>query len=205
MSTASRKPPPATPTTPPAGHRERLLEALATSIRETGFAGTKVADVVRLARTSRRTFYEHFEDREAAYLALNQAIGEMLLEQIERAVDPAVPLPEQIDQAIDTYIEMLGVDPALTVSWSRELPALGEAGAEWRRRSLEQFAELCMRLVNTEDNRRAGIPPVSRDAAALLCAGLGELVVLAAERGEDLEKLAPVAKAVFKAVLAPGG
>jgi AcrR family transcriptional regulator len=187
-----------------AGPRERLLEALAASIREKGFARTMVADVVRLARTSRRTFYEHFADREAAYLALCQVIGEMLLEQIERAVDADAPVGEQIDQAIDSYIEALAADPAMTVSWSRELPALGERGAAWRRRSLEQFAEQCVRLINTERNRRAGVPPVSMEAAVLLCGGLGETIVRAVERGDDLEQLAPVAKSAFRAVLAPG-
>lgn len=160
-----------------------------------------VADVVRLARTSRRTFYEHFEDREAAYLALSEVMGELLLERIERAVDPTSPPAEQIDQAIDSYIETLGLDPALTVSWSRELPALGERGAAWRRGSLERFAALCVRLVNTEQNLRAGMTPVSMDAAVLLCAGLSEMVVRAVEHGDDVERLAPVAKAVFKAVL----
>jgi AcrR family transcriptional regulator len=43
-------------------HRERLIAAMAASVEERGYADTTVADVVRIARTSRRTFYQHFQD-----------------------------------------------------------------------------------------------------------------------------------------------
>jgi AcrR family transcriptional regulator len=46
--------------TTPAEFRGRLLEGMAAAIRETGYRDATVADVVRHARTSRRTFYEHF-------------------------------------------------------------------------------------------------------------------------------------------------
>src|SRR3954468_2438457 len=40
--------------------RRRLLDALAASIAEKGYQNTTIADIVRGARTSRRTFYENF-------------------------------------------------------------------------------------------------------------------------------------------------
>ncbi|MGV0624231.1 helix-turn-helix domain-containing protein, partial [Mycobacterium kansasii] len=40
--------------------RLRLLDGLATSITERGYRASTVADVVRCARTSKRTFYDHF-------------------------------------------------------------------------------------------------------------------------------------------------
>ena len=45
--------------------RQRLIDALAASITDVGYSATTVADIVRRARTSRRTFYENFTDREA--------------------------------------------------------------------------------------------------------------------------------------------
>src|SRR6201992_4490121 len=60
----------------PAGPRERLIAAMATSIEEKGYRDTTVADVVRIARTSRRNFYEHFADRQACFLALFDATNE---------------------------------------------------------------------------------------------------------------------------------
>src|SRR5262249_60695274 len=48
----------------------RLIEGLAACIRTRGYADTTVADIVREARTSRRTFYEHFADRQECLVAL---------------------------------------------------------------------------------------------------------------------------------------
>ncbi len=50
--------------------RVRLEAALAVSGREKGLAATTIADVARLAGTSKRTFYEHFTDKEECFLAL---------------------------------------------------------------------------------------------------------------------------------------
>ena len=40
--------------------RVRLLDGLATSIGERGYRASTVADIVRHARTSKRTFYDQF-------------------------------------------------------------------------------------------------------------------------------------------------
>ena len=45
--------------------RGRLLEGMAAAVRERGFRDATVADVVRHAHTSRRTFYEYFPDKQA--------------------------------------------------------------------------------------------------------------------------------------------
>ena len=62
--------------------RERLIQGLATSIRERGFRDTTIADVVRHARTSRRTFYVEFVSKEECYVALLDALNEALRVQI---------------------------------------------------------------------------------------------------------------------------
>src|SRR5438270_9202713 len=90
-----------------AGHRERLIAAMASSIEIKGYRETTVADVVRLARTSRRTFYEHFEDREACFLALFDATNDTTMEEIAAAVSPEHSLERQVDEALDAYIENL--------------------------------------------------------------------------------------------------
>src|SRR5687768_12356230 len=51
------------------GHRRRLLDGLAACIRERGYPDTTVADIVRAARTSRRTFYAQFADRQECLVA----------------------------------------------------------------------------------------------------------------------------------------
>ena len=68
---AQSSPPDATARGPPRrGHRARLTGGLAAAIAEKGYAAVTIADVVRHARVSKRTFYEHFADKEACFLAL---------------------------------------------------------------------------------------------------------------------------------------
>src|SRR6201985_1732824 len=101
----------------PTGHRERLIAAMATSIEEKGFRDTTVADVVRIARTSRRNFYEHFDDREACFLALFDATNAVMMGQTAAAVDPEASLDTQVDAAVDAYIDNACEQPALYPSF----------------------------------------------------------------------------------------
>ena len=51
-------------------HRLRLLEGFAAAVSERGYAATTIAHIVEHARVSKRTFYEHFADKEECFLAL---------------------------------------------------------------------------------------------------------------------------------------
>jgi AcrR family transcriptional regulator len=64
--------------------RRRVILAMADVVCERGLEGTTVADVVRRARVSRRTFYDLFEDRDDAFLAAFE-------EGVRRAQGRAVP------------------------------------------------------------------------------------------------------------------
>ena len=66
----------AAPTQP---FRRRLLDGLAASIEERGYRETTVADIVRCARTSKRTFYDYFPTKEACFVELLSANNEELV------------------------------------------------------------------------------------------------------------------------------
>lgn len=182
-------------------HRDRLIAGLAASIRERGYRETTITDVVRHARTSRRSFYEQFEDRDACFLALFDALHELLVTHVAATVDPSAPWEEQVDRALGAYLDAIAAEPQLTVSFVRELPALGEVGSARQRAVLESFAALVMRLVDTGEMRRGGVEPVSLETALMLVGGLRELLVYVVESGGDEARLLPVASDVFKSVL----
>ena len=186
-----------------AGYRERLVAALAESIDAKGYNATTVADVVRIARTSRRTFYEHFADREACFLALFEQTNEQTMRALEAAVNPEAPPEEQVDRALDSYLESVTTRPALHLSFVRELPGLGPEGAARRRAVIERFAELLVALV--ESGRRAhpelDARPLQIDTAVIIVGGLGELMVLASQQGRDVRELRRSAGEAVKAIL----
>src|SRR4051794_26763215 len=177
-------------------HRERLLEGLAQSIREKGLAETQITDIVRHARASRRTFYQHFPDKESCFVELGEELSQLVLDQVAGAIDRAAPWPQQIDQAIDTYLGLLAADPAMTLTFSSR--TLGPRVVSVQRDGIERYAELLVELAGT-----AGIDPLSLDKAVMLVGGLHEMIIRAVARGESVESLGPVAKDVLKRALAP--
>lgn len=188
----------------PAGHRERLIAAMAVSIADQGYRDTTVADVVRLARTSRRNFYEHFVDRDACFLALFDATNESLMREIADVVDPSLSLDEQVDVAVDTYIANVIARPSLYHSFVRELPGLGEAGAERAQAALEGFAQLLIGLVDSGRREQPGLTQrgLDMDTAIIIVGGLRELLVIALQTGRDMRELRTSAGQTIKVILA---
>ena len=185
-------------------HWNRLLEGLAQSLREKGLQRTQIADIVRHARTSRRTFYECFPDKESAFVELIRESSNSIMELVEIETDADAPWDQQVDRAIDVYLGALGEDPALTATVSRELPTLGERGAALQHEGIDRFAHLVVRISSRPAMRRAGIEPVSLDTAVMLIGGVAELIARATHQGTPLMAIGVTAKAVIKAVIAPG-
>jgi AcrR family transcriptional regulator len=188
----------------PPGHRVRLIAAMAESIKEKGYRDTTVADVVRIARTSRRNFYEHFDDRDGCFLALFDATNAVMMGQIAAAVDPEASLDAQVDAAVDAYIDNVCEQPALYSSFVRELPGLGQAGADRGLVMLERFAALLVTLVDSARAAQPGlrVRPLTMDTAIIIVGGLRELAVISLQQGRDVRELRASAGATVKAILA---
>jgi AcrR family transcriptional regulator len=199
-----RSPVPAPPEAP-AEFRRRLLEGMATAIRERGFRETTVADVVRHARTSRRTFYEHFDGKQACYIALLRESNAAMIEQIATAVDPRAAWDAQVRQAIGAWIAASESEPAITLSWIREIPSLGDDARQLQRDFLEAFIVLIQTLSDNPELRASGVTPVSRPVAILLLGGLRELMATTVEDGGRIGDVTEVAVAATMALLGPAG
>jgi AcrR family transcriptional regulator len=178
----------------------RLLEGLAASIREQGLAQTQVTDIVAHARASRRTFYKHFPDKDSCFVELTTRVSKLLLEQVDRAIDRDAPLPTQVDQAIDTYVDVLLAEPGLTTTWAS--PGLGDRIVTAQREGIERYAELLVSVVEADAARDPELVPVSLERAYMLVSGCQQAIIRAVARGEDLGELASEIKDFMKAGLA---
>ncbi len=176
---------------------------MAASVRERGYADTTVADVVRIARTSRRTFYEHFEDRAACFLALFDVTNKGVIAAIADAVDPSAELAVQVDQALGTYLDTVAANPELYRAFVREVPALGDRGAAHQLAVIERFADQLVELVEQGRREQPALPagPLSTDAAIMIVGGVRELMVIAAQQGRDVSGLRPEIAAVVSAIV----
>jgi len=191
------------PGTAPAEFRRRLLEGMAAAIRECGYRDSTVADVVRHARTSRRTFYEHFPGKQACFVALLREANAAMVRQIAAGVDRRAPWDVQARQAIEAWIAAAQADLALTLSWIRDLPSLGADARHLQRESLEAFIVLVTDLTDTPELRAGGVAPPSRQLMVLLLGGLRELIATTVEDDGDIGGITEVAVRATQALLDP--
>ena len=187
----------------PAEFRQRLLDGMAVAIAERGFRESTIADVVRHARTSRRTFYEHFASKQDCFIALLLEANAKMVRQIAAAVDPRAPWGTQVRQAIEAWIASAQSEPAITLSWIREVPALGDDARQVQREMLEAFIILVQTLAGTPELRAAGIMPPPRQLAIMLLGGLRELIATTVEDGGDIGDITEVAVEATMAMLGP--
>jgi AcrR family transcriptional regulator len=119
--------------------RERLLRATASCVGMNGYAGTTIADIVRVARTSRSAFYEQFADKESCFLA---AYEQMTAGFINASLQEAARVSgwqEKLDVGISTYFEWMAARPEVAVSTVVEVHCAGRRALEARSSALRHW------------------------------------------------------------------
>ena len=183
--------------------RDRVLDGLAASINERGYRDTTVADIVRHARTSKRTFYEQFGSKEDCLIELLRRNNEIMIANIRGSVDPDGDWQEQIRNAVTAYVEHIAARPALTLAWIREAPALGAVALPLHRLAMSNLTDMLVDLSGSPGFERADLPPVTRPLALILLGGLRELTALFVEDGRDVHEIIEPAITASEALLGP--
>lgn len=183
--------PPFSPSDAPS-HRSRLLQGMARALSERGYAATTVADVVREAAVSRRTFYEHFEDKAACLIALYEAACRRNLNVLRACIDPSLDWPEQVRRGLAAYLGALAGNAALLRALFVEILHLGEPGLAARRRV---NAEVVRFLIETMEARGHAPGTLPEPLALAIVGGIHELVLIRIEQGrpQTIPDLEPIA------------
>jgi AcrR family transcriptional regulator len=123
-----------------ADQRERLYEATIKAVDEHGFVATTISDLVANAGVSRRSFYEHFQNKEECLLATYDALIERLTTRIVQAYDPEEEWTGQIESIVRALFEASSDRPDAARLISVEMGAAGPVGIERWARNAEQLA-----------------------------------------------------------------
>lgn len=190
-------------------HCTRLLDGIADAVAEKGYAQVTIADVVRHARVSKRTFYEHFADKEACFLAAYSRMSDQMLERIAVAAMAEADLEQRLEAATHAYVAMLEERPAITRTFLLEIQAAGDKALKLRRAIQERFVDLLCILVEAARKERPELSPLPRALATAVAGGINELLLRTIERGEsgELSEVGRTANVLLRAVLlrdAPG-
>jgi AcrR family transcriptional regulator len=189
------------PAAPPEDVRRKLLDALAASIAEKGYHDSTVADIVRIAKMSRRAFYKHFTSKQDCYVALLSRVNADLIHHIETAVNRQSSWRDQVRQAVEAWLQAAQANPEITVSWIRDSPGLGEARRRLQQDELQRFQTLINNLLDNPHVRSESIPSPSPHAAVVLVGGLRELIATQVEHNLPVTDLADSAVAITVAIL----
>lgn len=183
-------------------HRRQLIDGFCRAVEEKGLAATTIADVARQAQVSKRTFYEHFADKEACFIAAYRQLSAELMQAVAAAVDPDGDWHEQLDAAVRAYLTMLEARPALTRAFFLEIHAAGRQALAVRREVLVEFAELTRSFAAEARRRQPSLAPLSPTMAMALVGGINELLLLKVEKSARLHDLAETAVELVRAVVA---
>ena len=159
-----------------AGHRARLTGGLATAIAEKGYAAVTIADVVRVARVSKRTFYEHFPDKEACFLALYAETSDELLEVIATAAAEPAARGASASTPPQRVLQRVASEPALMRAALLEIQAAGPRARDTARDPLplRRSAPRALEAAAAEEPGNCALSPA---LATALVGGLNELVL----------------------------
>jgi AcrR family transcriptional regulator len=123
-----------------AHQRERLYQAMIDTVDERGFVASTISDLVKRAGVSRRSFYEHFENKEECLLATYDALIAELTERIVASYDPQAPWTEQIEAFVRAIFDAASERPDAARLVAVEMGAAGPVGIERWAKDAEQLA-----------------------------------------------------------------
>jgi len=157
--------------------RERLLNGVVDAVAEHGYNGTTIGAITEAAKISRRTFYEHFKDKEGCFLAAYEMIDTHVRGSMLTAAERSGSWPESVPAALAALLEVLSRDLAVARFYLIEpLAAGGEIAARYRD-AMQALAETLR-----PDDSRVEAKPEARDQ--ILMGGVTTLISRNLKAGE---------------------
>jgi AcrR family transcriptional regulator len=170
---------------------------VAGAVAERGYASVAVADVIERAGVSRKTFYEHFANKEECFLAAYDAGVAVVLGAIDAAV-AAAPHPYAAAAAgTEAYVETLSANPALARAFFLEVLGAGPEALARREVVLERFTEQLEAIYDAARTALDVLPKAPPRYVFRAAVGAVNELVTAELRRRGPERLPELAPAIF--------
>jgi AcrR family transcriptional regulator len=169
--------------------RERILSAVADVTSAAGYREMSVEDVIVTAGVSRRTFYEHFKNKDDAFLAAYDAVLAQLLSTVEEAFEREESGADKLRVGMAAFLDFISREPAFARMCIVEALAAGTEAVNRRNLAMAAFA----RIID-ENARELGTPRQPPELTAeTIVGGIYEVIYTRVVRGEirELPRLLP--------------
>jgi AcrR family transcriptional regulator len=137
------QPPPVTRESARADQRRRILRSIGELVAKRGYADVTVELIVKRARVSYKTFYNHFSGKEECFLELFDSVVRSTEHEIrERIAVEDISWSEQVVIGLTSWIDRIVGDPLIARAVMVEAPTVGVAVRERYERATKAFAPL---------------------------------------------------------------
>ena len=192
--------------------RARIFEGMAKAVGERGYANVTIGDVVKAASISRRTFYEHFRDKEDCFVEAYRTGCENGIAQIDAALR-ALDSPDwhtRLQASLDAYVSILAAEPHFARVLLIEVLGGGRRALQMRERILAIYVDHYRRLQALACEEDPALPQLPDEFLRGLVGGIAELVqqcLLESPPGEASERLRELTPTLvsFAAIVLTGG
>jgi AcrR family transcriptional regulator len=167
--------------------RDRLRRAIIELIAQRGYPAVRIADLTKLARVSRPTFYSLYEDKEQLTLEAYEDVATRTSQTALAAYAIDGTPRERLRMSIAAYLDLCAAEPDAMSLFLFGAFGAGPAALERRNRSLETFER------NAETSRDQAPPPTNVALTVkVLFGGLREVAAarLRDGRANELPELA---------------
>jgi AcrR family transcriptional regulator len=169
--------------------RVQLLDAMAKCVAENGYPATAAEDVAARALVPVETFYEHFADTEACFLAAyDLGMGVLGAAVSDGIGSPDRPPLARFEGLLCSYLDLLADEPAFARTFLIEVYAAGPRALQRRLEALRNFALLIGEIFEPAPGERGGLDPFACEA---LVGAVSSIVMtrVAAARFDQLAEL----------------
>jgi AcrR family transcriptional regulator len=164
---------------------------MAEAVAEHSYGATTIAHVVSHAGVSRKTFYEHFRDKEHCFLAMYDTGISFVLGRLAEVLDAAPSPRARLVEGLREFLTVLSEEPAFCRSIVLEIYAVGPTGVNKRRAVLQVFAGRYLEVNRQARELDPSVGPLSGDVALGVVGAILEVVAGHVEdgRAKDLPEL----------------
>lgn len=185
-------------------HRSRLLAGLAQALETKTLAELYADDIVREASVSKRTFYQHFKNKQECFLALYEENSAYIVSTLLTATeDDSLSIVERIERGTTAYLTAMQEQAPLMKRLYIDILTLGSEGLAARRRVIDLFVQRIGEFYADEKRRNPNLPALPNELVTGTVAGLNELILYRIEDGnaDNLVELASTTRDMMMAVM----
>jgi AcrR family transcriptional regulator len=160
---------------------------MAEAVAEHSYGATTIAHVVSHAGVSRKTFYEHFRDKEHCFLAMYDTGISFVLGRLAEVLEAAPDPRSRLVEGLREFLTVLSDEPAFCRAIVLEIYAVGPTGVNKRRAVLQAFAGRYLEVNRQARELDPNVAPLSGVVALGVVGAILECVADRVEEGRPKE------------------